>query len=700
METSHIDAHTAAAHSAAVAADRLTPLIRQHAPDAWDRAIAIATIVAQTDPDPTTVVGTVAASLIASHVLDLKSVTPALSPAELALVRGCLTLGHLEPETCADAPVTATQAESLRRMLLALVSDPRLVLVRIAEQLWRLRTARRLDTATQQRLSAQTLGIYAPLANRLGLNALKWELEDYACRYQDPAAYRQIASLLSSRRTERERDIQALIRQLRAALTSAGLTAEVLGRPKHIYSILRKMSLKQLLFKDVYDIRALRVLVSDVPACYAALGVVQSLWHFVGSEFDDYIAHPKSNGYQSIHTLVRDDTGALIEVQIRTQAMHERAELGAAAHWRYKDGGKHARSVDDTIARLRALLSPSSSEDALTFLHGSLFAQQVYALTPTGAVIELKSGATVLDFAYQVHTSLGHRCRGAKINGQIVPLTTALTNGDRVEVLTHKEPTPSRDWLSANKGYLATKSARAKVRAYFRAKDHDQHVRDGRALCDRLLARQQGPTLSVEVIVRALGLANAEALYVALGAGDLSAAQVTAAMERQQAKLGESLPTSHPATAATSTEGISVMGVGDLLSTFARCCRPVPPEAIRGYLTVGRGVTIHRANCGNLARIAQRQPARVLPVDWGTAQHGVFPVEIVIHAADRRGLVRDVSALLADTGLSIERMSTDTNAASGTAAMRLSTRVSSLAVLARLMERIKALNGVFTVARH
>jgi GTP pyrophosphokinase len=699
METRNLDDQTGVARTVALAVERFTPFIRMPASDALQRGIEIAAIVAQTDPNPTTIVGALAASLIASGVLDLKTVGPALSAPELALVHGCLHLGHLEPQTRADMPVTTAQAESLRRMLLALVSDPRLVLVRIAEQLWLLRAARALDLATQQRLSAQTLRVYAPLANRLGLNALKWELEDYACRYQDPAGYRQIAALLNGRRAQRERDIQELIEQLHRALTRARITADVLGRPKHIYSILRKMSHKGLLFKDVYDIQGLRVLVQEVPECYGALGVVQSLWQFVGSEFEDYIAHPKVNGYQSIHTLVRDGKGALIEVQIRTHAMHERAELGVAAHWKYKDGGQHTRSVDDTIARLRALLSPLTTDDTLTALHGNLFAQQVYAVTPAGAVIELKSGATVLDFAYQVHTSLGHRCRGAKLNGQIVPLTTVLNNGDRVDILTHKEPKPSRDWLSAHKGYLVTKSARAKVRAYFRAKDHAQHARDGRVLCDRLLARQSDPALNVTALVKALALPDAEALYVSLGSGETSVAQVTAAIERQQAPI-DAAPVINPLSSApTSAEGISVMGVGDLLSTFARCCRPVPPEAIRGYLTVGRGITIHRANCGNLARIAQRQPTRVLPVDWGTAQLGLFPVEMVIHAADRKGLVRDVGALIADTGLSIERMSTDTNAPRGTASMRVATRVGSIESLARLIARIKALHGVYTVTR-
>ena len=631
------------------------------------------------------------------------------TPSALAFARALNRLGRVDLSAvvrAGGAPGSgwsAGQAEALRRMLLAVVADPRLVLARLAEQLWLLRAARLGDDAERQRLAAQTREVYAPLANRLGLAVLKWELEDYAFRYQDPDQYRRIAASLNERRVDRERYIEELRTLLGAELLTAGIAAEVQGRPKHIFSIHRKMLRKQLAFEQVFDVRAVRILVATVADCYAALGVVHGLWNYLPGEFDDYIATPKANGYRSIHTAVVGPAARPVEVQIRTREMDERAELGVAAHWRYKEGGRRDASFEKKVEQLRALLAPGASleDDPLAQLGATLFAEHVYVLSPKGDVVELPAGATSLDFAYHVHTSLGHRCRGARVDGRMVPLDHRLTNGATVEIITAKEPQPSRDWLVESHGFLASKSARAKVRAFFRDADESEHLKAGRATLERELARHGGAAVPVAELAAELGHDSAEALYTALGAGAVSAGQLAAALQRRRAPATVSAA---PAVARggrgpVAALGLSVMGVGELLSHFGRCCRPVPPEPIAGYVTLGRGVTIHRSSCGNLALLRRRQPDRVLPVDWGTDRERLYPVEFTVRAFDRRGLVRDVSGVLADARLSIERMTTVTNAAERTAEMTLGLKVHDLSELEAVTARIGGLDSVLSVQR-
>ncbi|HXQ64683.1 MAG TPA: bifunctional (p)ppGpp synthetase/guanosine-3',5'-bis(diphosphate) 3'-pyrophosphohydrolase, partial [Steroidobacteraceae bacterium] len=612
---------------------------------------------------------------------------------------------RLDPAAAAAGPLAPAQAETLRKMLLAVVADPRLVLARVAEQLWLLRAARHADASERGRLAAQTRDIYAPLANRLGLAVLKWELEDFSFRYLEPDAYRQIATSLNERRSDRERYIEEFRALLDHGLVAQGLKADIDGRPKHIFSIWRKMHRKGLAFGQVFDVRAVRILVASIADCYAALGVVHSMWDYLPAEFDDYIATPKPNGYRSIHTAVLGPGGKAVEVQIRTHEMHDRAELGVAAHWRYKEGGRRDLGFEAKVEQLRTLLAPGAAaeDDPLGQVGAALFADHVYVLSPKGDVVELPAGATPLDFAYHVHTNLGHRCRGARVDGRMVPLDHRLENGATVEIITAKDPQPSRDWLVESLGFLASKSARAKVRAWFRHVDEAEHARAGRAILERELGRRSAAPPLGEIGAE-LGFATPAELYVALGAGDVSATQLAAALQRRaravdpEAQVQATGPTGAGIT-PVAAHGIRVMGVGDLLSHFARCCRPVPPEPIAGYVTLGRGVTIHRATCGNLARMQTRQPDRVLPVDWGGDRDRLYPVEFSVLAFDRRGLVRDVSGIVADARLSIDRMTTATNQADRTADMTLAVKVHDLGELETVAARIAGLPDVIRVQR-
>ncbi len=708
METTTFDNDQAALAAARAAAESLGPLVVAAAPEAFERGLGVARIVAHFDPDPVAVAGTLLQGLGAATPLPADLVERH-APGEVAAFAAALArFGRLDLATAArvagDASaLSGAQAEALRRMLLAVVSDPRLVLARVAEQLWLLRDARRADAAEKRRLAQQTQDVYGPLANRLGLAVLKWELEDFAFRYLEPDEYRRIAVSLAERRSDRERYIEDLKATLEAELSAAGIAAEVQGRPKHIYSIWKKMQRKGLRFEQVFDVRAVRVLVDGVAACYAALGVVHGLWSYLPGEFDDYIATPKSNGYRSIHTAVVGPAGQAVEVQIRTRDMHDRAELGVAAHWRYKEGGRRDAGLERKVEQLRALLAPGRDGDGdlLDRVGPSLFRERVYALSPRGDVVELPEGATPLDFAYQVHTSLGHRCRGARVDGRMVSLDHRLANGVTVEIITGKEPQPSRDWLVESLGFLATRSARGKVRAWFRAVDHDEHLRAGRAIVERELGRRGGAPPPIDDLAALLGCDGAEDLYVALGAGDYSGAQLAAALQRRDRSEALTLPpvTVEAPSGPESASGISVMGVGDLLSHYARCCGPVPPESIEGYVTLGRGVTIHRATCRNLARLRARQPDRVLPVAWGSDRDQSYPVEFGVLAFDRRGLVRDVSGVLADAKLSIERMNTATNHVERTADMTVGVRVHDLGELDAVLARIAGLPDVIRVQR-
>lgn len=701
METIGFDTDHQALEAARAALVTLASLTAEVGGETAERAAAIARVVAHFEPDRVAVEGTALHALLRGAPRRDDPRLALLDPEALDFAAALARLDRTDlPARGLAGRYTAAQAEGLRRMLLAVVADPRLVLARLAEQWWRLREAREADADTRQRLGQETLDLYAPLANRLGLAALKWELEDSAFRYLEPLEYRRIADALAEKRADRERYIEALKTDLEGALREAGLVAAVTGRPKHLYSIYRKMRKKDLQFAELSDVRAVRILVGTVAECYAALGVVHGRYAYLPGEFDDYVATPKVNGYRSIHTAVTGPGGRTVEVQIRTREMHERAESGVAAHWRYKEGGRRDDALERKVEELRRLLNPAAGDDdPLAVVQRDLFRERVYVFSPRGDVVEVPEGSTPLDFAYHVHTGLGHRCRGARVDGRLVPLDHRLTHGVTVEIVAAREPQPSRDWLIDSRGFLASKSAKAKVRAWFRQVDRDAHLARGRDIADRELGRR-GAATDLAALASLLGVAGAEELYVGLGSGDLSAAQLAAAQARRERTQGS--PAIPAAASGTGTprpaDDIHVMGVGDLLSHHARCCNPVPPEPVTGYVTLGRGITLHRSTCRNLRRLAAVAPDRLVPVSWGEARKADYAIEFQVRAFDRRGLVRDVSAVLADARLSIDHMKTVTSP-EGTADMRVGIRVRDLDDLERCLARIRGLPDVIRAQR-
>jgi GTP pyrophosphokinase len=605
-----------------------------------------------------------------------------------------------EPQRGLDAH----QAETVRKMLLAVVGDQRLVLARLAEALVRLRHARDLEVPERERLATEVRAIFAPLANRLGIWQLKWELEDLAFRYLEPEEYRHLAAALNERRTDRERYIEEFCASLRRGLSAAGVTAEVYGRPKHIFSIYRKMLRKHLPFDQIFDVRAVRIVVDSVADCYAALSVVHGDWQYIPAEFDDYIATPKDNHYRSIHTAVVGPEGRSVEIQIRTREMHEHAELGIAAHWQYKEGGAHDVEYQRKIEAVRRLLhpgeQPEEEPDVLESLRGQIFADHIYALTPKGEVVELPRGGTPLDFAYQVHSNLGHRCRGAKVNGRIVPLTYHLGNGEVVEIIAGKHPAPSRDWLAPELGYLAAPRSRTKVRAWFRRQDAGDNRNAGRSIAEREMARAGADDGLLPALITELRGQDADEFYQLLGEGEITATQLSQALLRLVRPASPELPVrkARPATTARRNP-VDIEGVGDLPITLASCCAPLRPQPIVGYITVGRGVTIHRAECRNFGRMRAEKPERMLQVEWSSGEQDLMEVELVVFAYDRRGLVRDITDVVAQQHLSIEGMNTLTDEDRiARVAFRLG--VANLEELEKLIQRLQGVPNVSEVRRN
>ena len=517
----------------------------------------------------------------------------------------------------------AQQIEVLRKMLLAMVQDIRVVLIKLAE---RTQTMRRLASASEEQqkiIARETQGIFAPLANRLGVWQIKWELEDLSLRFLEPQRYKQVAKLLDERRVDREQYIADVLALLKHELAQAGIQAEVTGRPKHIYSIINKMKRKHLEFSELYDVRAVRILVPDLRDCYTALGMVHNLWQPIPGEFDDYIAHPKSNGYRSLHTAVIGPRDLAIEVQIRSTEMHQHSELGVAAHWRYKEGGKSDSKFDEKIAWLRQILEwkedVADSGDMLEQFKSELFQDHVYVLTPQGKVIDLPKGATPVDFSYTLHTDLGHRTRGAKVDGSIVPLNYKLQNGQRVEILTTKIGSPSRDWVNPSLGYLQSNRARAKVRQWFKMQNFDENVAQGRTQLDKELHRIGVTSINQDKLAQRLHFNKLEDLHAAIGRSEVSQHQLTVAIQDEiPGKAEEAKPVAPRAVSNNKTpKGVLIEGVGNLLTKTAQCCHPEPPDEIVGYVTRDRGITLHRADCRAILRIPENRRDRLLEAQWG-----------------------------------------------------------------------------------
>ena len=663
------------------------------------------------------------------------AVSAAFGPEVGRLVRGTralLRLGTIAGGASQAAADSAAQKEMLRKMLLAMAADLRIVLIRLASRLQTLRWHAASKVPCDPAFARETLDLYAPLANRLGIWQVKWEMEDLAFRFTDPARYKEIASLLEEKRVERETFITQTIDTLTSSLAKMGIASEVSGRPKHIYSIWNKMRNKHVDFSQLFDLRALRVIVEDERACFTALGLVHELWVPIPEEFDDYISRPKPNGYRSLHTVVADASARPFEVQIRTRAMHEFAEHGMAAHWRYKEAGARGGQVsasgqyDRQLSWMRQLLAwnneatraapieddaasgggASAKQDVRSAKAKGTGAEEdrIYVLSPQARVIELPAGSTAVDFAYYLHSDLGHRCRGARIDGQMVPLQTPLQTGQTVEVIAAKSGGPSRDWLNPQLGFLASARARAKVRAWFNAIELQQRITQGQALVEKELQRLGKTAVNLEHLAQQLGFARADDLYVAAAKEEFSLRQIDAVFQPQQPEqeLRPEEFVSHAPRPDSVTQsgksGVLVVGVGSLMTQLARCCRPAPPDDIRGFVTRGRGVSIHRADCPSYAALVARQPERMIDVAWGgTTGATVYPVDLIIHAQDRPGLLRDLSEVFSRLRLNVIGVNTQSKAS--LAHMGFTVEIHDGAELSRAISALSDVAGVISALR-
>ena len=631
---------------------------------------------------------------------------------------GELTRRQSNDSAARDPKALERQVETLRKMLLAFATDIRVVLVRLASRLQTLRYYAATKQEVPVAIARESLEIYSPLANRLGVWQIKWEIEDLALRFMEPEVYKRIARMLDQKRVEREEFIASTMLELSTVLSAAGINAEISGRPKHIYSIVNKMRSKGIDFSNLYDVRALRVIVEDERECYSALGIIHGRWPALPEEFDDYIARPKANGYMSLHTVVRDAAERPFEVQIRTRAMHRFAEFGVAAHWRYKEGGtgkSAGNRYDEKIAWLRQLLAwkaevaETVSQDAEATQPSPLLQQpiiparllddRIFVLTPQARVIELPHGATPVDFAYHLHTEIGHRCRGARVDGALVPLNTPLKSGQTVEIVLAKPGSPgfgpSRDWLNSQLGFLHSPRARAKVRQWFNALELDQTLLAGRALIEKTLQREGKTSVNLDELALKLGFSKADELYVAAAKDEFSLRSVENALNDtvlDEALLDDPATLTRPSRAPVGKSSVLVVGVDALMTQLAKCCKPAPPDAIVGFVTRGKGVSIHRADCSNFTTLRERNPERVIDCDWGVRGESLYPVDVEVIASDRQGLLRDISEVFSRERINVIGVNTESR--KGSARMRFTAEVRDALQLSRAVALIGEVAGV------
>ncbi|WP_101759310.1 GTP diphosphokinase [Oceanicoccus sp. KOV_DT_Chl] len=680
---------------------------------AWDEmtssfriGLEMAEILADLRLDQPSLIVAILYRAVREEKLELSVVESQFGDEISRMIAGVMRMAAMSKVVASDSPVLGqaeAQKDNIRKMLVALVDDVRVALIKLAERTCAIRMVKN-NPAKRYRVAREVHDIYAPLAHRLGIGQIKWELEDLSFRYLQPVAYKKIAKLLDEKRLNRQSYIMEVTSSLQSVLQSSGIEAELSGRAKHIYSIWRKMQRKGIGFSQVYDIRAVRVLVPEMKDCYAALGLVHGLWRNIPNEFDDYIANPKDNGYRSLHTAVIGPEGKVLEIQIRTFQMHEEAEFGVCAHWRYKGSDNQGgNSYEEKIAWLRQVLDwheetgAGSSEVAE---HFSRAQDRVYVFTPEGHVVNLAQGSTPLDFAYHIHTEVGHRCRGAKVNGRIVPLTYQLGTGERVEILTSKENAPRRDWLQSSLGYLKSGRARAKVQHWFKQQAREDNVAAGRGLIEKICKRLALTSLDYKALAKYFGHHAVEDMYAAVGSADISAAQVMHAVQHLFQQLPEpTLKPAEPKSTQVSNDAIHVRGVGNLLIHYAGCCKPLPGDVIIGYVTQGRGVSIHREDCNKVLQLQYTEPERIIEVSWGDTPEVTYPVDIVIKAYDRSGLLRDVTTMLANARINVIAVNTLSDKLANTATMNLSVEIAGLEALGNLLVRINRLPNVLSAER-
>ncbi len=678
---------------------------------AYLTGLEMAEILAELHLDQNSLIAAIIYRVVRDGHLSIANVRSHLGDTVATLVKGVMRMAAIAPVRETDARILGqaqAQGDNIRKMLVAMVDDVRVALIKLAERTCAIRAVK--DNEEKRVVVAKEVyEIYAPLAHRLGIGHIKWELEDLSFRYLQPQSYKRIAKQLDERRLDRQDYIEEVIAALKAELNSVSIEGDLSGRAKHIYSIWRKMQRKQIVFSQVYDIRAVRILVPKIADCYTVLGIVHTLWRNIPKEFDDYIAIPKENGYRSLHTAVVGPGGKVMEVQIRTFEMHEEAEFGVCAHWRYKGTDKKhsSDSYEDKIAWLRQVLDlheESGRSNDPGRLFGSEFDEdRIYVFTPDGHVVDLGKGATPLDFAYHVHTEVGHSCRGAKVNGRIVPLTYQLQTGEQVDVITGKECAPSRDWLRPKLAYLKSTRARAKVRHWFKQQDREHNIATGRILLEKEFKRLALTSLDYKAVAKKVHFDSVEDMYAAVGAGDLGPGQVINAAqglvdvgENKQIELSRRWQA--PSSRFKQSD-VTFEGVGNLLTQIAKCCKPVPGDAITGYITVGRGVSIHRQDCTQVLQLQSHEPERIIQVSWGIKPEQTYPVDVLIQAYDRHGLLRDITVLLATEGISLLAANTQTDINDNTASIRLTVEIISLEALGLILAKLNRLPNIISVAR-
>lgn len=679
--------------------------------DSAQMGLEMAQILAELQLDEASILAAILYRAVREGRLSLAQVRKDFDDEVAALIEGVLRMAAISAIQNTSEEVVLgqrqDQVDNLRKMLVSMIDDVRVALIKLAERTAAIRAVKDAPEDKRIKVAREVFNIYAPLAHRLGIGHLKWELEDVSFRYLEPLPYQKIATLLDEKRLARQNYIADVVNTLTHELEKADIECEVNGRAKHIYSIWRKMKRKDIEFSQVYDVRAVRILVPTLRDCYASLGIIHSLWRHIPHEFDDYIANPKENGYQSLHTAVIGPEGKGMEVQIRTQEMHEDAELGVCAHWKYKGTDVHAKDIayEQKIAWLRQVVEWHEEigdlPELMTDLRSDINPNRIYVFTPDGHVVDLPPGATSVDFAYRVHTEIGHCTRGAKVNGRIVPLTYQLKTGEQVEILTSKEERPSRDWLNQDSGYINTARARAKVAHWFKLQAKDTNQEEGRQILMRELDRLDLARQPLSEVARAMSMKSVEDLFAAIGAGDVRLGQVVSYISRQTdiKQSQQELPLLKPSVKANSNDDISIQGVGHLLTQIAQCCQPVPGDDISGYVTLGRGVSVHRQDCDNLLHHEMTEPQRIIEVNWGGQVAQMYPVDIDISAYDRTGLLRDVSKVLADSSVNVIAVNTRSDQKDHLAQMQITVEIDSLSKLGRILNKLNQLPNVLTVRR-
>ena len=663
------------------------------------RSITVANRVLELDMDREAVLATLLSDPGLRDLLPIEQIEAEFGATVAGLTRGVNQLNTLKngKQTRLDSP---EQAEMLRRLLMAIISDARVMLIKLCYRVERLPLLKHDDYEQRRGIAQETLDIFAPLANRLGMGLLKWELEDLAFRALEPQAYKRIAKLLEEKRSEREVFISGFGDQLKALLDDQKIKASVQGRVKHIVSIWRKMQRKNLEFHELFDVRAARILVDSVADCYAVLGIVHTTWQHIPQEFDDYIANPKENGYQSLHTAVATEDGKIVEVQIRTHEMHENSELGVASHWRYKEGARLDRRMESSIAQMRDLLQGSEEEvsDAISEISTELSNDRAYVFTPTGQIVDIPMGGTPLDFAYSIHSEVGHRCRGAKVNGRIVNLTTVLETGDEVEILTTKESRPSRDWMNKNLGFIKSAGTRSKVRNWFNHQDFEQNLFDGKSIYDRMLSKFSLHNVDVKQLVAHFKRKDTEQFFADIGRGLITSAQMLGFLQTEPER-DPFRKIKKEAKGPASKDEVSIHGVGNLLTQFAQCCKPVPGDAIVGFITINSGISIHKRSCSNILSLPEDKYQRLIEVDWGQQAGSVYPVEVSVTAYQRTGLMQDISTILANLKVNLLNINSNTNRDEQIVHTRMTIEIHSVDELVAIIDKLTKVPNVQEVRR-